>query len=378
MKPEMMLTVTRPNTLLVGVHAPYNLTKNIQSYYDEFINLISSNGIEYDELFFTKIRTIDPAYFLTKGKLEELAMLCKKHDIEEVIFSEPLNAQQERNLSEILSARVFDRTRLILEIFEKGAQSAEGKKQVELALLQHRKSRLAGRGIHMSQQAGRIGTRGPGETQKEKVLQHIGQRMAKLRRNLVELEKTRETQRKRRLETRIPHVGLVGYTNTGKSTVINTLTKSKLLAEDKLFATLDTTTRTLVIDGKKKGIISDTVGFIQQLPHHLIEAFKSTLMELQYSHLLLHVIDFADPNWESQIKVVMEVLKEIEVDKPILYVFNKADLLDEEELLDPRLNKYHPHVIVSAKTKDGLAPLIDYLRGWEPHVEDKSSQEESS
>ncbi len=376
MKPEMMPTVTRPRTLLVGVHAPYNTTKNIQSYYNEFINLTTSNDIEYDELFLTKLRTIDAAFFLTKGKVEELVELCKKHDIEEVVFSDPLSPQQERNLSELLGARVFDRTQLILEIFEKGAQSSEGKTQVELALLHHRKSRLAGRGIHMSQQAGRIGTRGPGETQKEKELQYIGQRMAKLRQNLVKLEKTRETQRKRRLETRIPHISLVGYTNAGKSTVINTLTKSDLLAEDRLFATLDTTTRTLVIDSTKKGIISDTVGFIQQLPHHLIEAFKSTLSELQYAHLLLHVIDLSDPNWETHIKVVMEVLKEIEVDKPMLYVFNKADLLDEEELLDHRLRKYEPHVIVSATSKKGLEPLIEYLRTWDPHT-DQSSTEES-
>ena len=368
----MMATVTRPRTILVGVHTPYNPTKNIQSYYDEFISLVTSNGIEYDEVFFIRLRTIDPAYFLTKGKLEELAILIKKHAIEEVILSEPLSAQQERNLSDQLDAKVFDRTQLILEIFEKGAQSAEGKTQVELALLQHRKSRLAGRGIHMSQQAGRIGTRGPGETQKEKELQYIGQRTARIRKDLAQLEKTRETQRKRRLEAQVPHISLVGYTNVGKSTIVNMLTKSELLAEDKLFATLDTTTRALVIDSTKKGVISDTVGFIQQLPHRLVEAFKSTLTELQYAHLLLHVIDLSDLNWESHIKVVMEVLREIEVDKPMLYVFNKADLLDEEELENIALSKYQPHIIVSAKSKEGLKPVIDYLRDWEPEKEPSS------
>ena len=199
MKPIEMPTLVHPKTLLVGIHSPYNMTKNIQSYYDEFVNLVKSNGIAYDETYFTRLRAIDPGYFLTKGKVEELVDLVEKHNIEEVIISEPLNPQQERNLSEILHCKVFDRTQLILEIFEKGAQSAEGKTQVELAMLQHRKSRLAGRGIHMSQQAERIGTRGPGETAKEKEMQHIERSMNKLKKELVQLEKTRETQRKKRL-----------------------------------------------------------------------------------------------------------------------------------------------------------------------------------
>lgn len=375
MKPEATPTATHPRTLLVGIHAPYNLTKDIQSYYDEFISLVLSNGLEYDQTYFTKIRTIDPAYFLTKGKVEELKELCDREHIEEVIISEPISAQQERNLSELLQLRVFDRTQLILEIFEKGAQSAEGKTQVELALLEHRKSRLAGRGIHMSQQGGRIGTRGPGETQKEKELQHIEHRMVKLRRDLEQLSKTRDTQRKRRLETRIPQISLVGYTNAGKSTILNILTKSEVLAEDRLFATLDTTTRELVIDGKKKGVMSDTVGFIQQLPHHLIEAFKSTLSELKYAHLLLHVVDISDPNWQSHIQVVMQVLEELEIDKPILYVFNKADRLPEGELIGYKVAKFDPHVLVSALSKEGITPLVDFLREWTPENEQSTSQE---
>lgn len=372
MKPELTSTITRPKTLLVGVAAPYNQIKNIQSYFDEFVNLIASNGIKYDELYLTRIRTIDPAYFVTKGKLEEIIDLCKDLEIEEVIFSEPLTSQQERNLTELIGVRVFDRTQLILEIFEKGATSAEGKLQVELALLHHLKSRLAGRGIHMAQQSGRIGSgsRGPGETVKEKEKQHIDKRMSNLKKQLVQLEKTRETQRKRRLDTRIPQVCLIGYTNAGKSTIINTLTKSDVLAKDQLFATLDTTTRELIIDGKKKGVISDTVGFIQQLPHHLIEAFKSTLKELEYAHLLLHVIDISDPNWESHIKIVMEVLKELEVDKPMLYVFNKADQLEdsfaEDQDIEYQLRKYEPHVIISATSKEGIVPLVKYLRTWKP------------
>lgn len=367
-------TVSHPKTLLVGVHAPYNGTKNIQSYYDEFVSLVQSNGIAFDETYFTRIRTIDPGYLLTKGKVEELLELTKKHEIEEVIISEPLSPQQERNLSEMLHCKVFDRTQLILEIFEKGAQSSEGKTQVELAMLQHRKSRLAGRGIHMSQQAGRIGTRGPGETAKEKEMQHIERSMVKLKKDLMQLAKTRETQRKKRLSAHIPHIAIIGYTNAGKSTILNAMTKSHVLAEDRLFATLDTTTRELYIDHQKIGLISDTVGFIQQLPHHLIEAFKSTLTELQHAHLLLHVVDISDPNWEMHIQVVMEVLKELEVDKPMLYVLNKVDRLENCELVEKAVKKYEPHVFTSALSKEGLACLTAYLHDWKPQEKEDHNE----
>ncbi len=366
MKPVETSTHIHPKTLLVGIHAPYNITKNIQSYFDEFVNLVKSDGIEFDETYFTRLRTIDAGFFLSKGKVEEILDVVRKKSIEEVIVSEPLSPQQERNLSELFHCRVFDRTQLILEIFEKGAHSAEGKTQVELAMLQHRKSRLAGRGIHMSQQGGRIGTRGPGETAKEKEMQHIERRMIKLKDELHHLEKVRATQRKRRLEAHVPQICLIGYTNAGKSTILNALTKSHVLAENRLFATLDTTTRELFIDGSKKGVISDTVGFIQQLPHNLIEAFKSTLTELKYADLLLHVVDVSDPNWESHINVVMHVLKELDIDKPIVYVFNKADLIENKELLESATRKYQPHIFTSASTKEGLKPLLDYLKQWEP------------
>ena len=215
-----------------------------------------------------------------------------------------------------------------LEIFEKGSHSAEGKLQVQIAMFQHKKGRLAGRGIYLSQQGARIGTTGPGETQKEIDARHIETSILKLKRQLVRLKQARETQRKQRLASQIPLFCLIGYTNAGKSSILNALTKSNVLAEDKLFATLDTTTRELYIDGKKKGLISDTVGFIQQLPHHLIEAFKSTLSELHYADLLIQVIDISDPNWEAHIAVVHKILEDLEIDKDMLYVFNKADKVD--------------------------------------------------
>lgn len=350
-------------TLLVGVQAPYNRTDHIETYYKEFLKLAETNGITPTATHFLKLRTLDSGYFFSKGKLEEIKAECLKHDIEEVYISEPLTPQQERNLEDMLNCRIIDRTLLILEIFEKSAHSAEGKKQVAIAMFQHKKTRLAGKGIEMEQQMGIKGTRGgPGETAKEKARRILDDYIRKLKAEFLELQKNRDTQRKKRLSSKIPLVCLVGYTNAGKSTILNTLTKSSVLAEDKLFATLDTTVRELYIDGKKRGLVADTVGFIQMLPHRLIEAFKSTLSELEYADLLLHVVDISDPSWKEQIVVVHEILKDLDLEKNTLYVFNKADLVKN---LDPaNYAAYQPHVIVSGNTKDGVTPLINYLRDW--------------
>jgi GTP-binding protein HflX len=373
-------TIEHPKTLLIGIQSPKNRTHNIESYYQEFINLVKSNGIEFDRAEYIKLRHIDPAYFLTSGKLDDVVKLCKEENFEEVIFSEPLSAQQERNLSKVLKARVFDRNQLILEIFEKGAHSAEGKTQVQLALLQHKKSRLAGHGVHMSQQTGRAGAggamRGPGETAKEKEIQHIERQMHRYRQDLKKLSDVRAVQRKQRTDRNVPQIALIGYTNAGKSTILNLLTKSSIYTEDKPFATLDTTTRELYIDKEKIGVISDTVGFIQQLPHKLVEAFKSTLIELQYAHLLLHVIDISDPNWQSHIRVVHDVLQELNVDKPQLYVFNKADKVKEDEDIDTEkltreIQAYEPHVVISAQSKEDALPLIDFIKKWKKKTYDK-------
>jgi GTP-binding protein HflX len=363
-KKNEYLTHVFPKTLIIGIEAPYNRSINIESYFQEFLNLVKTNGTPYEDAVFIKLREIDPSYFLTKGKLQEIKDLVEKNNIKEVILSEPLTVQQERNLNDFLRCKIHDRTRLILEIFEKSAHTAEGKIQVAIAMLQFDKTRLAGQGIFLSQQAGVIGNRGPGETLKERETRHIENAILKLRRQSESLEKARATQRKRRLNNQIPLICLVGYTNAGKSTILNSLTKSNVLAEDKLFATLDTTTRELYIDSKKKGLISDTVGFIQQLPHQLINAFKSTLSELQYADLLLHVVDVSDPNWESHVRVVMAILKEIDVDKPMVFVFNKADKITDIEKLTPLLSRFEPHLLVSAQSKQELAPLVEFLRTW--------------
>lgn len=359
------LSMYRPKILLVGIHAPYNTTPNIQSYYEEFINLVKSNNLIYDETFFFKLRDIEASTFITKGKLEEILALCEKHDIDEIIVSEPLTPQQERNLRDYLHRRVFDRNQLILEIFEKNAHSAEGKTQVEIAMLQHKKSRLAGKGSSLSQQRGKGVIGGPGETGKERERRHIEEEILKLKKQLLKLHQTKETQRKQRLTNQVPLICLIGYTNAGKSTILNALTKSDVLAEDRLFATLDTTTRQLFIDSKKIGLISDTVGFIQLLPPNLIEAFKSTLSELNYADLLLLVVDVSDSTWENHIHVVQEIIEDLDVDRPILYVFNKADKITITPQLQALVDRFVPHVIISSVTKEGLQPLIDYLEEWQ-------------
>lgn len=366
MKKQATATVTYPKTLLLGVQTPENYMVNTDSYFEEFRNLARTNGVHNPEELIIKIRTIDAGYFLTKGKQEEVKAFCDEHEIEQVILSEPLSSRQAGNLGELFHCDVFDRTELILEIFEKSAHTAEGKMQVEIARLQHKKSRLAGRGVHFAQQSGAIGVRGGfGETAKEKETRHIENSILQIKRHLAVMHKARETQRKQRLGNKEPNICLIGYTNAGKSTILNTLTNSKVLAEDKLFATLDTTTRSLFVDGKKKGTLSDTVGFIQNLPTRLIDAFKSTLSELHYADLLLHVVDISDPGWQNHIRVVNDILNDLEVVTPTLYVFNKADKVDTL-LLAGALEKYEPHVIVSSLSKTSITPLIEYISSWMP------------
>lgn len=365
MKKTEQTTIIYPKTVLVAIQTPSNRSLDIEAYFDEFKSLVKTLKVPYIELFKIKLREIDGATFIGSGNLKKIEEYCKENFVKQVILSEPVTPNQERNLSEILHCEIFDRTRLILEIFQAAATSSEGKIQVEIALLKNRKSRLAGRGLYLSQQEGRIGTRGPGETAKEVASRHIEERIRQCRKALEELERTRATQRKQRLIKQVPLICLIGYTNVGKSTILNALTKSNVLAEDKLFATLDTTTKELYINNKKIGLLSDTVGFIQALPHHLIDAFKSTLAELKFANLLLHVVDVSDKNWKLHINVVHEVLKELGVNKPMLYVFNKIDKVDKKNIKDEFVD-YLPHVIVSANDRDSLKPLIDYLEDWQP------------
>jgi GTP-binding protein HflX len=355
--------------LIIGLTTPQNYMLDQESYFEEFKKLVTSNFITPTGEYFSKLRSIDPSTFLTKGKLEEVKKICLDNEIEEVIFSEKLSPHQEMKLEKILHATVYDRTHLILEIFEKQAQTEEAKIQIKIAFLNHKKTRVAGQDSHFSQQAGRVGIiSGAGETQKELDLQHIDHLLQKLNRDLERIEQTKKTQRKERIKNNTFSISIIGYTNSGKSTLFNTLTKSSILAEDKLFATLDTTTRELFIadDLKNKIIITDTVGFIQNIPHQLIASFKNTLSEIDYSSLLIHLIDISNRDWANQYKTVIETIKEITSKEiAIINVYNKIDALSEEkiqEIKDAILLKDPNALFISAKNKQTLSELLTTIQ----------------
>jgi GTP-binding protein HflX len=283
---------------------------------------------------------IHPGHYLGKGKMDELKALVTETGADIVIADDELTAAQQRNMSQLLNVPVLDRTLIILDIFAARANSAEGRAQVELAQLRYRQSHLSGLGTQLSRQAGGggfkgggIGTRGPGEKKLETDRRHIRGRVDQLNRELENIRENRATLRKRRIKNGLPVVALVGYTNAGKSTLMNALTGADVLAEDKLFATLDTTVRKAVVDtgeANDEYLFTDTVGFIHKLPHQLIQAFRATLEELTYADVLLHVVDYSAPNYADHIRVVMETVEKLGcADKPIITVFNKIDLLHE-------------------------------------------------
>lgn len=370
-KNELISTQFHKRTLLIGVQSPHNKTNDIEAYFEEFLNLAKTYGVvEYVQVN-VKLRSIESGHYFTKGKLTEIKTIFDDGNFEEILISDTLSGQQERNLNDIFDCAILDRTRLILAIFEKSAITAEGKIQVEIAKLQFAKTRVTGHGVHLDQQAGAVGIRsGPGETVKEATIRYLSRTIQTLKGHLEKIERARSAQRKQRLTQKVPLICLVGYTNAGKSTILNVLTHSDVLAKDQLFATLDTTTRQLFINTRKIGLLSDTVGFIQQLPHQLIESFKSTLAELSYASLLLVVIDVADNNWKSHIDVVLQTLKEINVNKQLLFVFNKADKITKKEL-QKRLEEFgdQPHVAISCIKPEGTAQLKKYLASWKPEAE---------
>ena len=300
----------------------------------------------------------DPATFIGRGKATELAAVTESLDIDVVVFDNSLTPAQQRNLQEVFECDVVDREALILDIFAQHATSREGMLQVELALLRYHLPRLRGQGTQLSRQAGRIGTRGPGETKLESDRRRILSRISKLERDLRSLDSTRATQRKARRKADLAQVALVGYTNAGKSTLLNALTGAEVLTQNQLFSTLDPTIRRLDLGNGRTVLLSDTVGFVRRLPHGLVEAFRSTLEEVTQSDLLLHVVDAGEPALDEQIAAVRTVLEEIEgAHLPELLVINKIDTVDETART--RLSRLYPEsLVVSALEGMGLESLV--------------------
>jgi GTP-binding protein HflX len=304
-----------------------------------------------------------PNFFIGKGKTQELAAICQEESIDTVIFSRDLSGTQQRNLEEVIGKKTIDRTQLILDIFARHARSPEGKTQVELAQLQYLLPRLVGKGIMLSRLGGGIGTRGPGEQKLEVDRRRIRKRIDKLKKDLSHLSMHRLTLRKKRAENALPTVALVGYTNAGKSSLLNALTNSAQTVSDSLFTTLDPIFKSLHLPNGENIVISDTVGFLHNLPHHLIEAFKATLEEVVQADLLIHVLDVAHPRIYERNKAVFEVLKELGAhEKPVITALNKIDLIDDKMWLEKLKNDFANTVAISAKLGLNLDLLLEKIQ----------------
>ena len=321
------LIAEEEKAILVGLIHNTQTESQVKEYLDELAFLAETAGAVTVKRFTQKLPHPDSKTFLGKGKLEEIKKYCEGKDIRMAIFDDELSGSQITNIEKIIDVKTIDRSDLILDIFARRAKTAQAKTQVELAQYQYLMPRLKGMWKHLERLGGGIGTRGPGETEIETDRRIVKEKISLLKRRLKEIDKQSFIQRKDRGE--FIRVALVGYTNVGKSTLMNVLSKSDVFAENKLFATLDTTTRKVVFENTPF-LLSDTVGFIRKLPHHLVESFKSTLDEVREADILLHVVDTAHPGYEEQIGVVNKILQEINAfDKPILTVFNKMDLYEE-------------------------------------------------
>lgn len=314
--------------MLVGLIHKEQTDAQVQEYLDELAFLAETAGAEAVKRFTQRLAHPDRATFVGKGKLEEIRQYVVGKDVSLVIFDDELSGSQISNIQKELKVKVIDRSDLILDIFARRARTAQAKVQVELAQYQYILPRLRGMWTHLERQKGGIGMRGPGETEIETDRRIVKDKIALLRKRLGEIDKQALTQRKDRGE--YIRVALVGYTNVGKSTIMNLLSKSEVFAENKLFATLDTTTRKVVFE-QTPFLLSDTVGFIRKLPHHLVESFKSTLDEVRESDILMHVVDISHPKYEDQIEVVNRTLTELKaIDKPTILIFNKMDLYEKQ------------------------------------------------
>ena len=326
----------------------------------ELEELAGTAGAKVLEIFIQSRDLPHPGTYLGSGRLAELKERVQELEADGIICDDELSPAQNRNLEDALQVKVMDRSLLILDIFAGRAATSEGKIQVELAQLRYRATRLTGKGTALSRLGGGIGTRGPGESKLETDRRSIHNRISKLKADLKEVVRHRDLMREKRRNSAVPVVAIVGYTNAGKSTLLNTLTGSDILAEDKLFATLDPTTRSLALPGGEEVLITDTVGFIQKLPHHLIDAFKSTLEEALYADVILHVVDASDPRMKQQMETVYATLKDLGVEKkPVITAFNKCDLpLGEAFLYDAQAEEA---LRISARTGAGLMELKETI-----------------
>ena len=347
---------------MVGVELKSRDSVDARDSLEELAQLASTAGGDVIGDGSQKLEAHSASTYLGAGKAEEFSRICRRERIDTVIFDDELTPAQTRNLERMFLCKVLDRTSLILDIFARRARSREGKLQVELAQLQHLLPRLTRYWTHLSRQKGGIGMRGDGETQLETDRRRIQQRIDRIRLELEEVQQQRQTQREGRRRSLWPLASLVGYTNAGKSTLFNALTGASALAEDKLFATLDPTTRRLHLPTNQDVLLSDTVGFIRKLPHGLVEAFKATLEEVVNGDLLLHVVDVSHPQAEEQIEAVNTALAEIGVAyKPVLAVFNKIDRLENGEVVNQFLERFPRSVAVSALTQVGFPALLEEL-----------------
>jgi GTPase len=352
-----LINKLKERAMLVALQTRHVNRELVEEHLAELEELADTAGADSIFKIIQSKSAIDPAFYIGKGKAEELSQLVELNEIDIVISDDDLTPVQVRNLERLFSRKIIDRSGLILDIFALRAKTKEAKTQVELAQLEYLLPRLTRAWTHLSKQYGGIGTKGPGETQIETDRRMIRTRISHLKEKLKEIESQRQTQSKGRKD--FVRISIAGYTNAGKSTLFNLLTKSDVFAEDKLFATLDSTTRSVNFSTGKKLLISDTVGFIRKLPAHLVASFKSTLNEVRESDIILHMIDLSHPYYEDHLKVVDETLKEFDSEhKKEIKVFNKVDSVSDKSIIEYVRNKYPGSVIISAQKGINISSLI--------------------
>jgi GTPase len=355
---------THERALLIGLEKQGVSKWDLQDSLEELAELANSAGAEVVDMVTQKLQKPTAPYYIGKGKAEEIKDSFQDREVTSVIFDDELSPAQGRNLENLLARKVLDRTQLILDIFAQRARSREGRLQIELAQLQYLLPRLTRMWDHLSRQTGGIGTRGPGETQLEVDRRRVQERIARLERELEAVRKTRAVQRQGRKRHQWPVAAVVGYTNAGKSTLLNLLTGADVVAENRLFATLDPTTRSFVLPNKQRVLLTDTVGFLRKLPHTLIESFKATLEEVSEADLLIHIVDLSHPRVDDQMEAVEGVIKELNAfDKQTVIVFNKIDNLANRELAETYTKRFPGSVAISARTGEGVNSLVQALQG---------------